>query len=344
MTILQPLALGRNSLARALTLWSILIASAILVFTASLMLGSVRIPPMQIWHALYTHDESVAAQILYTLRVPRATAGFASGALLALAGTLLQALLRNPLADPYVLGVSGGAASFALAAMMLSLSGPAIQAASFIGALLAIVLVLGIARRELWLSDAQHSSARLLLTGVALAAGWSALIMLLLTIAPERALRGMLFWLAGDLNGVKHTLPAVLTLIGALALSLPVAPRLNVLLHGETTTRALGIAVTPLRLRLYLIASLSTAIAVTTAGTIGFVGLVAPHLLRLAYGNDQRILLPAATLAGGILVMAADLAARTLVAPAQWPVGTLTAILGVPLFLWILLRTCPRSF
>ncbi len=331
--------LKKISVARALALWTILAAGAILVFATSLMLGSVHLPPMQVWHALFADDASVAAQIIYTLRVPRATAGFASGALLALAGALLQALLRNPLADPYVLGISGGAASFALAAMMLSLSGAAIQSASFIGAVIAILLVLVVARRELWLSESQHGSSRLLLTGVALAAGWGAIIMLLLTIAPERALRGMVFWLAGDLNGVKHALPAVMTLTIALALSLPVAPQLNVLLHGETTARALGVAVTPLRLRLYLVASLATAVAVTTAGTIGFVGLVAPHLLRLAYGNDQRMLLPAAALAGGILVMAADLAARTLAAPAQWPVGALTALLGVPLFLWILLKT-----
>jgi iron complex transport system permease protein len=199
------------------------------------------------------------------------------------------------------------------------------------------VLVLGLARRDLWRSG-QDASPRLLLTGVVIASGWGALITLILSVAPENRLRGMIFWLTGDLNGAAPPWPALLALALALAAIVPVAPQLNVLLRGDATAHALGVPVARLRLRLYLVASLATAAAVTTAGTIGFVGLVVPHLLRLAFGNDQRMLVPAAALAGGLAVMAADLAARTVIAPAQLPVGVVTALTGVPMFLWMLLR------
>ncbi|MGN4153892.1 FecCD family ABC transporter permease, partial [Burkholderia gladioli] len=181
-------------------------------------------------------------------------------------------------------------------------------------------------------------SPRLLLTGVVVAAGWGALITLMLSIAPDSRLRGMVFWLAGDLGSAAPPWFALIALACALLAALPVAPQLNVLLRGELGAAALGVPVARLRLRLYLIASLAAAASVTTAGTIGFIGLVVPHGLRLAFGNDQRMLLPAAALAGGTAVMAADLVARTVIAPAQLPVGAMTALIGVPVFLWMLLR------
>ncbi len=148
----------------------------------------------------------------------------------------------------------------------------------------------------------------------------------------------MLFWLAGDLNGGTLPWPALAAMVIALGAIVPAAPQLNVLLRGDAAARALGVPVVPLRLRVYLVASLSTAAAVTTGGTIGFIGLVVPHMLRLAFGNDQRMLLPAAALGGGVAVMSADLIARTVIAPAQLPVGVITALAGVPVFLWMLLH------
>jgi iron complex transport system permease protein len=173
------------------------------------------------------------------------------------------------------------------------------------------------------------------------AAGWGALITLMLAVAPENRLRGMVFWLTGDLNGVALPWTALIVLLVVLTAIVPAAPQLNVLLRGDATAQALGVPVARLRLRVYLAASLAAAAAVTTAGTIGFVGLVVPHVLRLAFGNDQRMLLPASALGGGLAVMGADLVARTVIAPAQLPVGVITALIGVPVFLWMLLRRSP---
>ncbi len=333
---------------RAWAIWAALALAAALVLVAALTLGSVPIPPRQALGALFTPagGDPLAGEIVRTLRLPRALAGFGCGALLALAGALLQVLLRNPLAEPYVLGVSGGAAGFALAAMIAGAAWWWVDAASFAGALLSVALVLGLAHRSLRLGPARgtvrdtvrEASPRLLLTGVVVAAGWGALITLMLSIAPDSRLRGMVFWLAGDLGSAAPPWFALIALACALLAALPVAPQLNVLLRGELGAAALGVPVARLRLRLYLIASLAAAASVTTAGTIGFIGLVVPHGLRLAFGNDQRMLLPAAALAGGTAVMAADLVARTVIAPAQLPVGAMTALIGVPVFLWMLLR------
>ena len=214
------------------------------------------------------------------------------------------------------------------------------------GALLAVSLVFALARRDFahqQLHGALDASPRLLLTGVILAAGWGALITLILTLAPQARLRGMLFWLMGDLNGVESWAPAMLALVLVLAASYPAARELNVLLRGEVLAQALGVRVAPLRRRVYVLASVATALAVTTAGAIGFVGLVVPHALRLVLGNDQRVLLPASALAGGTLLLLADTAARSLLAPQQLPVGVITALLGVPAFMFLLLRVPVRT-
>ena len=159
-------------------------------------------------------------------------------------------------------------------------------------------------------------SSRLLLTGIVLAAGWSALVTLLLTIAPERELRGILFWLMGDLGGATTYVPALVALVAAVIVLLPQGRALNVMLRGPVVAQSLGVPVTRVRRMLFVIASVATALAVTTAGTIGFVGLIVPHALRLAIGNDQRVLLPASALAGGTLLVLADTLARTVIAPA----------------------------
>jgi iron complex transport system permease protein len=326
---------------RAAAIWLVLALCASAIFVAALTLGSIEVTP---WRALaaLAHapgaGEDIGGEIVRTLRLPRALAGFACGGLLALAGALLQVLLCNPLAEPYVLGVSGGAAAFAVFALMTGAAWWAVDAASFVGALVSIVLVLGFARRQWWRGEAQEAAPRLLLTGVMLATGWGAVITLLLTLLPDERLRGILFWLTGDLSGAGDPWPALAGLAVALAASVPVAPQLNVLLRGEALATTLGVPAARLRLRIFLVASLAAAVAVTTAGTIGFVGLVVPHALRLACGNDQRMLVPASALAGGIAVMGADLVARTIVAPVQLPVGVVTALVGVPVFLWMLMR------
>ncbi|WP_233862574.1 FecCD family ABC transporter permease [Paraburkholderia adhaesiva] len=329
---------------RAGTIWLALALAALVVFVMSLVAGSVPVTLADVFSALSpSHSGAdMAAEIVRTLRLPRALGGFVCGALLAIAGALLQVLLRNPLAEPYVLGVSGGAAVFALVAMMSGVAFWGVQASACVGAFASILIVLGLARRELWRGEPQDSSPRLLLTGAVTAAGWGAVITLLLTLAPDAQLRGMLFWLTGDLDGAGMPWAALGALVLVLVAIVPVAPQLNVLLRGDAAAQALGVPVLRLRSRVYFAASIAAAAAVTTGGTIGFVGLVVPHMLRLAFGNDQRMLLPAAALAGGVAVMGADLVARTVAAPAQLPVGVVTALAGVPVFLWMLLHRRTR--
>jgi iron complex transport system permease protein len=307
----------------------------------SLALGSSQFAFFDVVRVLFRPDSSAAAEVIHQLRLPRALAAFATGGLLALAGALMQILLRNPLADPYILGLSGGSAAGALGAMIAGLGATLIGASAFGGALLSVALVFGIANRDLARLEAPgaiETSPRLLLTGVILASGWSAIITLLLTIAPEAKLRGMLFWLMGDLGGVESFAPALIALPILLLVISPLARDLNVLLRGPVLAHALGVRVGRLRRILYVVASLATALAVTTAGAVGFIGLIVPHALRLVIGNDQRVLLPACALAGGTLLLLADTAARTVLAPQQLPVGVITALLGVPMFMFLLLR------
>lgn len=313
-----------------------------LAFTASLSFGSVRLDLSAVLQALAGSGEPLVNAIVLDLRLPRAAAAFACGGLLAVAGSLMQVLLRNPLADPYVLGVSGGSAVGALLAMLGTLPWLWVNFSAAFGAIAAMLLVAAIARRDFRQGEAHatthEAGSRLLLTGVILAAGWGAIITLILTIAPEAQLRGMLFWLTGDLGSSERYGLSLTVLILVLVVMLPCARHLNVLMMGDTTARALGLSVVRLRLGLYLGASLATAAAVTVAGSVGFIGLLVPHMVRLAWGNDQRVALPAAALLGGLLLMLADLLARTVIAPAQLPVGVITTMLGVPAFLFLLLR------
>jgi iron complex transport system permease protein len=318
----------RRALLVLLSLTLLSVASMV----AALAAGSLTLPIGDVVAALSGAD-NVARAIVFDLRLPRALAAFACGGLLALAGALMQVLLRNPLADPYVLGISGGAGVGALTAMLLGLAGLGVPGFAFAGALAAMLLVFGLAH-----GDGSWTQTRLLLTGVVVAAGCGALVALILTLAPEQKIQGMLFWLMGDLSQAVNPLPALTVLIGALVVAMPFARELNLLARGADQALALGVAVPLLRRVVYIVASLATAVAVTTAGSIGFVGLIVPHLVRLAVGNDQRLLLPATVLAGGSLLVLADTAARTVVAPIQLPVGVLTALIGVPVFLYLLGR------
>ncbi|UCE88202.1 MAG: iron ABC transporter permease [Pseudomonadota bacterium] len=317
------------ALLTALALASVLVALAI---------GSASISTAELWAALRGAGSETTRIVLFELRLPRAFIAFLTGALLALAGALLQVLLRNPLADPYVLGVSGGAAVAALVAMLLGVAGLALTGSAFAGGLIATLLVFGLAR-----GPGAWSGTRLLLTGVVLAAGWGALIGFILSLSPDAGLRGMLFWLMGDLSYASDWRPALAVLVVGLLATWPTARSLNVMARGELLAGSLGVDVRRTNLRLFAVSALLTATAVTQAGSIGFVGLVVPHLVRLAGFTDHRVLLPAAALAGGTLVVFADSVARTLLAPQQLPVGVVTALLGVPLFLYLLQREAGRA-
>ncbi|MGB7501165.1 MAG: iron ABC transporter permease [Azonexus sp.] len=317
---------------RAFLILAVLVLLALASFWAALAAGSIPVAARDVLAALLG-QEAPGSDIVRQLRLPRALAGFACGGLLALAGALMQVLLRNPLADPYILGISGGAGVGALFAILLGLPLLGIDSLAFAGALGVMLLVFGLAH-----GDGSWTQTRLLLTGVIVAAGCGALIALMLAIAPDDRLRGMLFWLMGDLSQAASAWPPLAALAVALALAMPFARELNLLARGLLQAQALGVAVDRLRYAIFLLASLATAASVTTAGSIGFIGLVVPHLIRLVTGNDQRLLLPASAVAGGALLMLADTLARTLIAPQQLPVGVLTALIGVPVFLFLLSR------
>ncbi|GGE64936.1 iron ABC transporter [Streptosporangium jomthongense] len=300
----------------------------------ALSLGSVNVGAPDLWQVIQGQGSALNSTLILDLRLPRTLAAFATGGLLAVAGALMQVLLRNPLADPYVLGLSGGAAVGALLAMLAGLGTLLVSGSAFAGAMLATMLVFGIAH-----GTGSWTPSRLLLTGVVVAAGWGAVITLMLAITPSYKLPGMLYWLMGDVSYARTPWPAMAVLVLALLLTMPVARNLNVLARGPLQAAALGVSVRPLEWTIYLFASLLTATAVTTAGSIGFVGLIVPHMLRLVLGNDQRIILPASALAGGTLLVLADTLARTVIAPEQLPVGVITALLGVPMFLYLLHRS-----
>ena len=316
---------------RSITILSLI---ALLAGLFALAIGSVTIAPSELWQVVQGEGSTLHRTLVLELRLPRTLAAFATGGLLAVAGALMQVLLRNPLADPYVLGLSGGAAVGALLAMLTGLSALLISGAAFAGAMLAMVLVFALAH-----GTGSWTASRLLLTGVVVAAGWGAVITLMLALTPSYKLPGMLYWLMGDVSYARTPWPAVIVLIVAIMVVLPLARNLNVLARGPMQAAALGVSVRPLEWTIYVLASLLTATAVTTAGSIGFVGLIVPHMLRLLLGNDQRIILPASALAGGTLLVLADTLARTVIAPEQLPVGVITALLGVPTFLYLLHRS-----
>lgn len=295
--------------------------------------GSVDVTAADLWSAFASGPDGANAQLLRELRLPRVLAAMTVGGLLALAGALLQVLLRNPLADPYILGVSGGASVAALLAMLAGMSGLWVDGSAALGALGAMLLVFGLAH-----GAGAWTRERLLLTGAVAAAGFGALISLILALASDTQLPGMLHWLLGDLSGSMNPGPALAVLIVLTLGGWTRARSLNVLARGENVAAALGENPAPLRAAIYFVASICTALAVTLAGAVGFVGLVVPHFVRLIGGADHRHLLLNSVLFGGCFLGVADTLARTVVAPIQLPVGVLTALIGVPAFLVLLAR------
>lgn len=307
-------------------------------FALALTLGSYALTLTQVWQALSGNSTGIEHNIVMDLRAPRAYVAFVCGGLLALAGALMQVLLRNPLADPYILGISGGASVAALLALSLGLGSAWVSGSAFLGAACSIFLVFGLAH-------AQHNwhPTRLLLTGVVLAAGWGAMINFILSVTPDQPLRGMLFWMMGDISQVNAHFSSLLILVCAFVISFVLARPLDILARGDMQASALGVAVKPLRIILFLLASCVTAVAVTQVGSVGFIGLVVPHMLRMMIGSQHRVLLPASVLLGGSLLLLADTLARTLIAPQQLPVGVITAMIGVPFFLYLLNRNPVRA-
>lgn len=320
----------RISPARLLVALIVLAVAAMVIAVAS---GSSDTGLAELLQLLRGGGDVASQNILLQLRGPRALAAFGTGAMLAIAGVLMQVLLRNPLADPYILGTSGGAAVAALTVMVAGAGPLLVDIAAFGGALGSTLLVFLIAR-----SDGIWAPGRLLLTGVVVAAGWSAAISLILAMSPDANLRGILFWLMGDFSFARDPIPGLIIAAGAIALGLGLARSLNLLAAGDEQATLLGLNVRPVRIGIYFLSALLTSVAVTTAGTVGFIGLVIPHLIRLISGADHRVVIPASALAGGTLLVIADTLARTVVAPQQLPVGAITAVVGVPLFLLLLSR------
>ena len=311
-----------------------LLLLALLSIVLSLLSGSVELPLQDLITELYQPGNTLSGQVLREIRLPRTLAAFTTGGLLGLAGVIMQVLLRNPLADPYILGISGGAAVGALGAILLGLTGWWLSNAAFAGALVSVLLVFGIANEF-----GRWSVTRLLLTGVVISAGWGAIINILLTTSSTNNVQSMLFWLMGDLSQSRIVSGHFILLIVGMFCGLLVSRSLNVLIRGELIATGLGVNVSGLRIGLYFAASILTATAVTVAGSVGFVGLIVPHMLRLLGARDHRILVPGAALLGGSFLLIADSIARTIVAPQQLPVGVVTAIIGVPAFLLILRST-----
>ncbi|MEU9619390.1 iron ABC transporter permease [Streptomyces sp. NPDC048155] len=338
--------------ALALTL-GVLALLLVLSATAGLAIGSVHVPPGQVWgivtHALgadWTDPDWSRARetIVLDVRAPRVLLGAVTGAGLAVVGTAMQALIRNPLAEPYLLGVSSGASLGAVSVIVFGVSvfGPvSLSAAAFAGALGSLLVVYATAR-----TGGRITSVRLVLSGVATAAVLTAVMdLLLLTTGRGNEARAVLAWTLGGLGGVNWGtlwLPSAALLLG-IAVLLVQSRHLNLLLAGEEAATTMGLDVARFRTRMFIMLSLVTGVLVAAAGPIGFVGLMLPHIVRLFVGGDHRRVLPTAALGGAVFLIWADIAARTVAAPMEIPVGVLTALCGGPFFLWLMRRDARRN-
>lgn len=325
-----------QALPRLLVLVAITIAALLL----SLTIGAAALPPGEVLAALAGRADATSRAIVLDLRLPRALLALVAGGGLALAGAVFQALLRNPLAEPYVLGVSNGAAVGAVALVVTGIARAApflVPLAALAGAIAAVFLVFRIATQV----GRGLDTRVLLLAGVVVGAFLNAVILLLLTFADVESFRSAIFWMMGSLAGAGwgslglvtlYTLPAA---VGLTAF----ARSFNLIALGEETAAFLGARVERVKVWSYIVASLLVAASVAVCGVIGFIGLVVPHALRMLWGSDHHLLLPGSFLAGGAFLLLTDTAARTVAAPAELPVGVITALVGVPLFVVLLRRS-----
>jgi iron complex transport system permease protein len=320
--------------------------------TISIMLGPVPIQPGTVWRIAFSHLPMIGewipidwnkaqGHIIWDIRFPRVLLGAIIGAGLAVVGVAIQALVRNPLADPYILGVSSGA-SVAAALVLLfgafhSFGQYALSISAFLGSLLAICFVFLLAQE-----NGRISTVRLLLSGIAVSLILSALTSFIVMIAPrEEMVRSVLFWMLGSFSQAKWeylVLPALFVVIGILLLFLQARP-MNALLMGEEAAATLGVNTNRFRQFLLIITSLLTGVMVAVSGSIGFVGLMMPHIVRLLVGSDHRRVLPLSVMLGASFMIWADVAARTIIAPEELPIGIVTALCGGPFFIWLLRRS-----
>jgi iron complex transport system permease protein len=312
--------------------WIVLLVALAVAALAGLALGPVALSPGAVWSALLGHGDVNAVAIVQTLRLPRIALGVVIGAGLGVSGAALQATLRNPLAEPYLLGVSGGAAVGAVIAVALHYSSLALlPIAAFAGAALAVTLVLLVARA----AGARGDPRVLLMGGVVVGAFANAAVMVLLAGAPSETVRGALWWMMGSLGDATwqgtRWIAAYVAVGGTLLLAL--GREIELLALGEDPAAALGVDVERATRRVYLAASLLAAVTVAGAGLVGFVGLVVPAIVRALGARSARSVMLGAAIAGGALVVAADVVARTVRAPAELPLGAVTALIGVPFFL-----------
>ncbi|MGW6685184.1 FecCD family ABC transporter permease [Streptomyces sp. NPDC054961] len=340
----------RRRLARALTRTPVVLAvlaSALVVSAvAGLALGPVRIPPGQVLDLVLGGPgpgRGAFAAIVWDVRMPRVLLGAVVGAGLAVCGTVLQALVRNPLADPFLLGASSGASAGAVLVIVCGAGflgwagGAALPLAAFAGSMGALVAVYAMARR-----GGAMTTGRLILAGVAVQYVLSALTSLVLVLAahPDQ-MRSVLFWTLGGLGGARWgelALPAAALLVGT-GLLIALARPLDLLLAGEEGAHTLGLDTGRFRAVVFVLTSLVIGVLVASSGAIGFVGLMVPHAARMIVGAGHRSLLPVAALGGAVFLTLADLAARTAAAPEEIPVGVVTALVGGPFFLWMLRRS-----
>lgn len=318
----------------------LLCAAAVLAVLVSVRFGDVSLSTGEVLDALSGEGRPAHRTILLELRLPRALLAVFVGGGLALAGAVFQALLRNPLAEPYILGISGGAAVGAVLVLTAGLTAAgswALPVAAFAGALLAIVLVFRVASA----ADRSLDVRVLLLAGVVVGAFFTACIAFILAVSDAPTVRTAVLWMMGSLAGADwravgvtaaYTVPSALLLV-------TLARPLNLMAVGEETASYLGTDVERVKRVAYAVASLVTAAGVAVAGVIGFVGLIVPHGIRLLVGSDHRALLPLSFVAGAVFLTLADLGARVLLAPTEIPIGVVTAFLGVPLFLVLLRRS-----
>jgi iron complex transport system permease protein len=313
----------------------------------ALCVGSVHIGPGQVFQSLVdavTGRHSLSSReelIVFSVRLPRIIFAGIVGAALSLGGVVFQALLRNPLADPYVLGISGGSALGAIIGILIGASSfyLGVPLLAFFGALATVFLVFVVSggTRGPLLDNS------LLLSGVVVNAFFSAAILFFLSIVNSMELHSITFWLMGDLSRASIEeiyVAAVCLLIGFIVLYRQ-ARKLNLIVQGDETALQLGVNVTNTRQWILIVTSLITSVAVSLAGIIGFVGIMVPHMMRLVFGSDHRLLIPVAALFGASFLVAADTAARVVLAPAELPVGVITALCGAPYFIFLLKRKTP---
>jgi iron complex transport system permease protein len=330
-SLIRPLS-AAQVMTRSLAMGVLLVAVA----SGSLLLGTAEISVQQVLALINgTGDEGGHAKlILVEIRLPRILLAGLVGFALALGGVVFQALLRNPLADPFILGVSGGSAVGAILGILFGFGmGLGVPAMSFAGALVTLFLLLAMGSRFIGME-----STTILLTGVIVNAFFTAIIMFFVSVSSDAKLHSMLFWLYGDLSQTTYSYIYVIApaLLLAFLVLYRYSTRLNLLTAGEDTAARLGVDVTRTKLVLLVVVSMMIGTVVAFSGLIGFVGLIVPHLARMAFGSDHRLLIPVAALGGGAFLVAADTAARTLIAPSELPVGVISAFLGAPFFLLLL--------